>query len=210
MTIQYACIYDAQSLVAEWPVDHQSTTVDALKQVVTTIPKHVYRRKSLDDTKGSGMNFHYISTGGGQVFICAASPEMRAQIVFQFLDVIEQSFQNTDSKKLNKLIAEKADFFNRMKNDKLAVLHREIDNVKDIMLQNMDSVISRGEHLDSMAQKSTQLVDDATSFQRTAVRIKRMEYARKIKLVMIFILAFGAFITVILMIACKPNFSKCR
>ena len=209
MTIKYACVYDKQALVAEWSAQNQPSIEGVLKEVVSTIPLHIYRRKTLDDAKGTGLVFHYISTGSGQIFICAAAPEMRAQIVFQFLDVIEQFFKNGPSK-LSKVLAEKAAFFNSMKNDKLAVLHREIDNVKDIMMQNMDTVIARGEQLDSMAQKSTQLVDDASSFQRSAIKIRRMEYARTIKLVMIGILAFGSFITVILMMICKPNFSKCR
>mmetsp|Transcript_11556 Transcript_11556/g.17508 ORF Transcript_11556/g.17508 Transcript_11556/m.17508 type:complete len:210 (-) Transcript_11556:27-656(-) len=209
MTIKYAAVYDAQTRVADWSTAQQSPLAESVEHVISTVSHHVYRRKTLDDSKGSGVHIHYISTVGGQVFVAAATPDMRAHVVFQFLDLVEQSFQN-DSKKMGKVLAEKAEFFNARKNDKLSVLHKEIDNVKDIMLKNMDSVIARGEHLDAMAQKSTQLVDDATSFQRTATRIKRIELARRIKMIFILILAFAAFITVILMIACKPNFSRCR
>ena len=210
MTIKYACVYDKEAVVAEWPANADTDIVRTLNDVVKTIPTHIYRRKTIDDVKGTGVCFHYIASGSGQVFICAALPDMRAQITFQFLDGIEQAFAKGSLNKVTKVLADKAEFFNSMKNDKLSILHKEIDNVKDIMLQNMDQVIARGEHLDSMAQKSTQLVDDASSFQRSANKIKRMEFARNVKLVMIGILAFGSFITVILMIACKPNFSKCR
>ena len=42
-------------------------------------------------------------------------------------------------------------------NSKVSALQNQVDEVKDIMIQNIDNVLSRGEKLDDLMQKTEDL-----------------------------------------------------
>lgn len=213
-TIKYSCVNEGRALIAEFPAGEQAKLGDILQRIIATIPQNEYRRKTIEDGKGSGVNFHYLANGSGKVFACAATPEVRMQIAFAFLEAVEATCKGeagaaVDGKALKKTLQTKLEYYNNAKNDKIAALNEEISGVKNIMLQNMDKVIARGDQIDTMAQKSNQLVDDASKFQKGATKLKRMECAKNAKLTAAVIAVVLIVLLVILMIACKPNFSSC-
>eukprot|EP00039_Didymoeca_costata_P015429 m.262612 g.262612 ORF g.262612 m.262612 type:complete len:1005 (+) comp16222_c1_seq36:2220-5234(+) len=64
-------------------------------------------------------------------------------------------------------------------------VYREVDNVKGVMYQNIDSVLERGEALDFLADKSESLSASSMSFKKAAKTLKRQKgwgmnfYSRK-------------------------------
>eukprot|EP00008_Paramoeba_atlantica_P013830 CAMPEP_0201499578 /NCGR_PEP_ID=MMETSP0151_2-20130828/76750_1 /ASSEMBLY_ACC=CAM_ASM_000257 /TAXON_ID=200890 /ORGANISM="Paramoeba atlantica, Strain 621/1 / CCAP 1560/9" /LENGTH=177 /DNA_ID=CAMNT_0047892019 /DNA_START=93 /DNA_END=626 /DNA_ORIENTATION=+ len=174
------------------------------------LPSGEYIRKTLEDDMGRGVNYHLLSDGTGVTYFVAASSDIRIATAFHFLEDLHNGFINTPrsvsaAESLLKTKMERATSV-----DTLSHVSKEIDNVKDIMIKNMDSVIIRGDHLESMAQRSAQLVDEASRFQHGATKMKRMEWFRNVKMLFIGFAVLCILIFVILMIACKPNFSKCR
>ena len=215
MSIKYACVNEGRTLVSELPAGEQAKLGDILQRIIATIPQNEYRRKTIEDDKGSGVNFHYLANGQGKVFACAATPEVRMQIAFAFLESVESACKGVegatlDAKLVKKTLQGKLEYYNNPKNDKIGALNTEITGVKDVMLQNMDKVIARGDQIDAMAQKSNQLVDDASKFQKGATKLKHMECAKNAKMTIAVVSVVIIVLLVILMVACKPNFSNCK
>ncbi|XP_063705437.1 vesicle-associated membrane protein 7 [Culicoides brevitarsis] len=71
--------------------------------------------------------------------------------------------------------------------DALSKVHGQIDELKDIMVKNIESVTSRGEHLELLVNKTDQLRSNAVSFRTTSRTLARTMFWRNVK--MYFIMA---------------------
>lgn len=80
----------------------------------------------------------------------------------------------------------------------------------DTMTINIDKVLERGDRLDTLSSKSQTLVEQSNKFQDKAKELKRVLCMRNAKLAIMVSSAVIVLIFVILMIACNPNFSKCK
>lgn len=55
--------------------------------------------------------------------------------------------------------------------DKVAAIQREIDSVKDIMLENIDAVLKRGERLEDLMDRTDNIAQEAGLFKRQATEL---------------------------------------
>ncbi len=70
---------------------------------------------------------------------------------------------------LDNFIAENQDF----KPDKLDLIQCQLDDIKDIMIQNIDEVMKRGESIESLTDKSEKLKDEAAKFNIEVTKLNR-------------------------------------
>eukprot|EP00667_Euglena_gracilis_P016921 EG_transcript_17762 len=123
-----------------------------------------------------------------------------------FLDAIHAKVSK-DPSNLKGALKEQFEFYNNPANDKLESLNMEIQEVKEKMLDNITLVLDRGEKLDAMADKSSQLAENAHSFQRTSTALKRaycQKHAKMIILVVVLVLVLIGILLAILI----PVFSS--
>jgi hypothetical protein len=52
--------------------------------------------------------------------------------------------------------------------DKLALVQKELDDIKDIMRRNMSEIVARGQNLDDLRDKTDELTKDVIKFEREA------------------------------------------
>mmetsp|Transcript_2823 Transcript_2823/g.3190 ORF Transcript_2823/g.3190 Transcript_2823/m.3190 type:complete len:113 (-) Transcript_2823:73-411(-) len=74
----------------------------------------------------------------------------------------DAAFQFADGDEMLKV------YQNPMEADKLLKVQMELDEVKDVMLKNIDDLLQRGETLDSLMQRSSDLSATSLEFYRTA------------------------------------------
>lgn len=60
--------------------------------------------------------------------------------------------------------------------DPLKQAQGELNNVKDIMVQNIDSILQRGERLDLLVDKTDTLAGQAYAFRRGARNVRRQQW----------------------------------
>ena len=89
--------------------------------------------------------------------------------------------------------------------DRLASVNARVEDVKSSLQKNIEMAISRGEKIDEMAEKSEQLAEDASQFQSSARKVRRMFWARYWK--MIAIIALIVAIVIILIVVSAQNSS---
>ena len=86
----------------------------------------------------------------------------------------------------------------------------QIDQVKDVMIKNIEAIISRKDKIEILVTKTEELKTTADDFYMNAGRLKRKMWCKDFK----FWCAIAAFviviIVVILLVICKPNFSACK
>lgn len=210
MPIKYSCINDGSNLLAEYPAGEQPKLAETLQKVLATVPPKEYRRKTIEDKEGS-VNYHYISNGEGRIVGCVTTPDVRMRTVFAFLEAVEPLVRGpaTDLRNGKKLLQQKTEFYNNPQNDKITALNDDINQVVDVMMDNMDKVIVRGDKIDTLQQKSVTLADQAQTFQKKSTDLKRNLCLRNAKMMIMIGGAVAVVILIIVMIACKPNFSAC-
>ncbi|PWZ02741.1 snare-like protein [Testicularia cyperi] len=180
----------------------------AAETILTRIPEH--------DSKLSyafeNWLFHYISQDG-LVYLAVADTETGRRMPFAFLAQVRQKFLSTYeqpvsaedageyssfSSTLRSLVSQ----FNADPNaDPIAQAKHELAGVKDIMTQNIEQVLSRGERIELLVDRTDNAANQSMAFRRRAVGIRRQMWWKNVKvlglagfsgLVLLFIL-FGTF-----------------
>ncbi|XP_004074536.1 vesicle-associated membrane protein 8-like isoform X2 [Oryzias latipes] len=68
---------------------------------------------------------------------------------------------------------------------KLDQVQSQVNEVKDILKDNIDKVLERGDRLNELIDKTDDLQASADSFQRTSTRVARKYWWKNIKLMII-------------------------
>ncbi|KAF8932338.1 hypothetical protein BGZ58_007117, partial [Dissophora ornata] len=88
---------------------------------------------------------------------------------------------------------------------KTVQLQQQVNDVVGIMQQNIDSVRDRGENLDSLQHKTTDLEQGAVQFRRGASDIRRQMWWKNMKWRLIIILAVVIILIIIIVSIVKAK-----
>lgn len=153
----------------------------------------------------------------GTIFLCVCSDDFQSRIAFAFLQKMEEEYDG------------RPDFENRMKQwigyynedtnaDKIRSVQDKLDNVRDIMVENIESVLMRGEKLEDLMATTEQMQEDATSFEKGSKRLKKKLWFKSMWLTIIiicillmgfFTFIFFAIIVILLLCGMFSGFDNC-
>jgi vesicle-associated membrane protein 7 len=102
------------------------------------------------------------------------------------------------------------DFYNGPSADNFASVNSKLDDVKNIMVQNIDLVLERGEKLELLVDKTEQLQQQAFKFQRSSKQLKVAMIWRRVKLYLLIFVVVALIAWVISVIACGITYDKCK
>jgi len=208
MPIRYASVYDDGNLIAEFPQNEFPKLADTLKTVVSSVPRREYRRQTVEDTD---VNYHYLSNGEGRIVGCVTTKDVKTRVVFAFLDGAESVVRGqADPRSTKKMLQQKMEYHNDPANDKITAVQDSIDRAKDIMTDNVDKALARGDRIDTLHAKSVTLSEQADKFNKKAGDLKRQMCLRHAKFVAMAVGSVLVLVFIILIAVCKPNFSACK
>jgi len=69
--------------------------------------------------------------------------------------------------------------------DELARAQTELNQVKDIMVQNVEQILSRGERIDLLVDKTDVMAGQATAFRRGARTVRRQMWWKNTKVMVL-------------------------
>jgi vesicle-associated membrane protein 7 len=205
MSIVYAAIAQKNEIFAEYPEREHPKLAEVCARIVAQVPLNENGKKTFEETT---YKFHYKSASE-RVYICVGDRDAPMRRCYAFLDSVHE-LTTKDFHNPKRTLKERMEFHNNPANDKLTSLQCEIDEVKDVMMDNIDRVLQRGEKLDALADKSGQLAVTAGDFHRTSRALKRAYCMKHLKLIILVVVLVIVLIVVIVLIACNPNFSRCR
>ncbi|KAJ1814002.1 hypothetical protein LPJ56_003195 [Coemansia sp. RSA 2599] len=167
--------------------------------------------------------FHYISEGG-VVYLCMSDDKFGRRIPFAFLQDLMERFiaAFTDAEidgapayglnSFARTIARQMDYYSRSPQvDAIRQAQGEISQVKDVMVQNIERVLERGDRIDILVDKTNTLNNAAFAFRKRSTALKRQFWWRNQKLMAIVVFAMLVFVYLLISSACGfPTWSKCR
>ncbi|XP_041792483.1 vesicle-associated membrane protein 8-like [Chelmon rostratus] len=85
--------------------------------------------------------------------------------------------------------------------DKVQALRDQVDGVKNIMTQNVDRILARGERLDDLMDKSEDLQAGAQHFKQTSQKVARSYWWKNVKLIVVIVVVVLVIVLIIILLA---------
>ncbi|KAJ3206838.1 Vesicle-associated membrane protein [Dinochytrium kinnereticum] len=166
--------------------------------------------------------FHYVQQKG-VIYLCLTDDTFGRRIPFAFLEDIARRFESLYSDRAHTAIAYGLNEFSRTiasqmeyyssdpASDRLRQVQGEIDQVKDVMVSNIEKVLERGERIDILVDKTDNLNQASFAFKKRSTALRRELWWKNSKLLVtlggagLFLIYFFA------AISCGfPTFQHCR
>jgi len=158
--------------------------------------------------------FHYI-VENGICYLCMSDEKNKHRIPFAFLEDTKQRFlakfglenaQQAIAFAMNEdfkgSLSERMEFYNSDEADRsidnIGNVKSQIDEVRDVMVQNIERVLERGEKIELLVDKTDQLNQQAFRFQANSRSLRRHMYWRQMKcrailaVIVLFTIYFGS------------------
>lgn len=158
--------------------------------------------------------FHYINENG-VIYMCITDDEFERSRAFLYLNEIKRRFCSTYGLTSDHAIAYamnsefSAVLANEMKHysesndiDTIAKVHGELDELKDIMVKNVDNIASRGERLDLLIDKTTNLSNNATTYRMASRNLARALFWKNVKIYVFIGITIIVILYIIISISC--------
>ncbi|XP_065295530.1 vesicle-associated membrane protein 7-like [Dermacentor albipictus] len=195
-------------------VSHRETSYDfeyLLADVLQEIPPHA----DFKTTRSRGGYVFHLLVEQGLIYICATLPEASMHQSFTCLFLIKQRFlegslssrawtaqEHELDRDFGSVIADIINNCNSGRTgDQISQLHRQVEDVRGIMAQNIERVVERGDRLDSLLEKTQDLEQAGTVFRATAKKVNRHMCLRNARMMIVIGIIVAGVITIITLFA---------
>ncbi len=229
---RFSCVSEAgiiYSLIARGNivmVEHSSREgnfITLAKRILTSVQPGDHKRSFFD--KSGRYVFHYM-VKEGVTFLCFATKEHKTAVCFAFLDEISKRFKATyDQAQIENALAYSPQFeefarvveqemnrFGHMKfaDNKIAEVNEKVEATKNVMKENVQKVIDRGDNIETLIEKTDILVQSSDSFRVNTKTLERNIWWKNVKIWVILILVVLFLVWLIFSLACGFDFACLR
>ncbi|KPI89895.1 putative R-SNARE protein [Leptomonas seymouri] len=194
----------------------------ALQKMLYLLPRH--------DSKVSYQYeqqvFHFL-VENEIVYACSTSGQYENRVVFGFLIQVKDTFKVTFAgsadryprhsdltqakcQPFSSTLASSRKVFNEDPHtDKIDRIKDQLNTAREVMLQNLDSILERGERIDNLCDRTELLQEEAQGFHSNARSLKRAILIHNIKIIIGVVIFLGILALIIAFAACGIDFKKC-
>ena len=164
--------------------------------------------------------FHYI-VEEGITYLCMADSQER-RIPFAFLEDIKNRFKYSYGDQGRTAIAfqmnedfgrelqKQMEYYNaNPAADNINRVRQQLDEVKGVMVQNIEKVLERGEKIELLVDKTDKLNQQAFKFEKQSKRLKTAMWWKNCKMTIIITVVVLAIIYLVLSMLCGSKLEKC-
>lgn len=181
MPILYACVAKQGQIIADYSLQDTGMT-DTVRKLISKIPPGTHRKTYKKDE----YHFHYVAELN-TVFFCLTEAAFSVRVSFAFLDDIKSQWTDGAGASFRDVLSNKMAYYSKPGADKIAEVQGKVAEVKDIMLDNIESVLRRGEQLETLDTKAQQLQTGAKDFKSRATTLARTMWWKNFKIWLIII-----------------------
>lgn len=209
MPILYSVISRGTTVLAK-NAECVGNFAEVTEQIIKNIPSHNHK---LTYAHGNYL-IHFINEDR-IIYMCITDDEFERARAFMFLAEIKRRFllqyglqaataisyaMNTEFSPV--LAYEMKHYSESNEFDAISRVHGQIDELKDIMVKNIENVTARGERLELLVNKTENLRDTSVSFRKTSRNLARAMFWNHIKMYVIVGAVIIFIVYVIVSMAC--------
>ncbi|XP_075508219.1 vesicle-associated membrane protein 711-like isoform X1 [Primulina tabacum] len=218
MAILYALVARGSVVLAEF--SSASTTANSIaRQILEKIPGN-------NDTNVSYSQDRYIfhvKRTDGLTVLCMADDTAGRRIPFEFLEDIHQKFVRTYGRavlsaqayamndEFSRVLGQQMDFFSNDPNaDRINRLRGEMSQVRNVMIENIDKVLDRGDRLELLVDKTATMQGNTLRFRKQTRRFRRNIWWRNVWLTVALVILLLVIMYVVMGFVCHgPTLPSC-
>ncbi|CAG9326729.1 unnamed protein product [Blepharisma stoltei] len=167
--------------------------------------------------------FHYHNENGF-TFLCMADAGFSNRTAYLFLfDVKDRFYEKfgdkarnaigfSANKEFSEIMKQRINYFNSDPSaDKLKTARGNIEKTKDIMIENIDKVLARGEKIELLVSKTAYMSESAVTMRKQAVKVKRHMWWKNAKLTVLVSVIVIIILFFVIVLACGGfSFPRCK
>ncbi|KAF5289933.1 hypothetical protein FQA39_LY14942 [Lamprigera yunnana] len=209
MPILYSVISRGATVLAKYAAC-AGNFPEVTEQIISKIP---LQDNKLTYSHGNYL-FHYICQNK-IIYMCITDDEFERSRAFLFLNEIKRRFQASYGSNIDTAIgyAMNSEFAsilgNEMKHysestdvDTISKVHGELDELKNIMVKNIDNIAMRGERLELLINKTENLSNNSLTYRKTSRNLARSLFWKNVKLYIILGVVIAVIIYIIVSLSC--------
>ncbi|KAI4376885.1 hypothetical protein MLD38_014593 [Melastoma candidum] len=211
MAILYAVVARGTVVLAEFTAT--ATNAGAIaRQILEKIPGTNDSHASYSQDR---FIFHVKRTDGLTV-LCMADDTAGRRIPFAFLEDIHQRFVRTYGRavltaqayamndEFSRVLSQQMEYYSSDPNaDRINRLKGEVSQVRNVMIENIDKVLERGDRLELLVDKTANLQGNTFRFRKQARRFRSNVWWRNVQLTVAAIVVLLIIIYVVLAFVCR-------
>jgi len=217
MPLMYAFVARGQSVLCEYAA-YQGNFSKVAAECLAKCPAHNAKFTYNADKHTFNFVVH-----NGYTFLAVADEEFGRQIPFGFLEKVKEDFlknygetaKNAVAGSLNRVYGQelKRSMEYAMAHpeeiNKVAKVQTQVTEVKEIMMQNIEKVLDRGEKLELLVDKTENLRYQADQFQKGGKALRNKMWWQNIKMKLLVALIVCIVIVIIFCFACFSGGRNC-
>ncbi|KAG5504501.1 hypothetical protein JKF63_04953 [Porcisia hertigi] len=161
------------------------------------------------------------------VYVCITSGPYENRIVFGFLIQIKDAFKTDfvtragnssfhadltpkNCQAFSPTLASSRNVFNSNPHaDRIGQIKDQLNTTREVILQNLDSIIDRGDHIDTLCDRTDLLRDEAQGFHSNTHSLKRAVLFRNIKIIVGVVISLAILVIITAFSICGIYLKKC-
>jgi len=194
MTIVYTLISVGKTVLAEYTSTSATGNFPTVTRVLLDkIPSQDGKMTIVYDN----YVFHYV-VENGICYLCMSDELNKHRIPYAFLSDIKdrflaqygheaplQAIAFAYNEEFSRIMQDRLDFYNSPEADhsvdNIGAVKSQIEDVKGVMVQNIEKVLERGEKIELLVDKTDRLNQQAFRFESSSRRLKQAMYWRKVR-----------------------------
>ncbi|XP_022982139.1 vesicle-associated membrane protein 711-like [Cucurbita maxima] len=196
MAIIYALVARGSVVLAEFSATPTNAS-SISRQILDKIPGNDDSHVSYSQDR---YLFHVKRTDGLTV-LCMADDTAGRRIPFAFLEDIHQRFVRTYGRavhsanaygmndEFSRVLSQQMEYYSNDPNaDRINRLKGEMSQVRNVMIENIDKVLERGDRLELLVDKTTNMQGNTMRFRKQARRFRNTVWWKNVKLMVMLII----------------------
>lgn len=222
MTIVYGLVSRGKTVLAEFTQTSVTGNFPTVTRVLLSkIPAVDGRMTYVYDN----YVFHYI-VQNSICYLCMSDELNKHRIPYAFLEDMKQNFiakYGTEkplkaiafsmNEEFSKIIKARMEYYNSPNPniDSIGAVRNQIDEVKDIMVQNIEKVLERGEKIELLVDKTDRLSKQAFKFESTSRNLRRTLWWKSVRTIVCLTSVVGLLLFILAAGFCGGlDFHKCK
>ena len=166
--------------------------------------------------------FHY-TVSNSITYLCMADDDEKRRVPFAFLDDVNARFRErygdrartaiafAMNEEFARILQQQMTFFNAdPAADNIGRVRAQINDVKDVMVQNIEKVLERGEKIELLVDKTDRLNQQAFKFERQSKRLKNAMWWKNMKMTIAIGVCLTGLVYFIASMFCGTKLQECK
>ncbi|KAJ9104486.1 hypothetical protein QFC21_001982 [Naganishia friedmannii] len=205
MSLIHTLIAKGTTVLAEHSTSHGAFKQSAQITILSKIPPNDCKLTYVWQDK----LIHYVSSEG-IVYLVVADDTFKTRFSPEDLESSSVSHLELQDAFEGELEALMHQYSTNPPNDPLKQAQSDLNNVKDIMVQNIDAVLARGERIELLVDKTDSMAGQAHAFRRGARNMRRQMWWKNTRIMMLSGVVCALLLYLFVAQFCGAGLGSCR